>query len=142
MVTLASFCLSHGIDMHEAGDTELARVWTKVDAIRAKQASKPTGSALPSAISGAQPVMLWWLPISQADITITDVRTFSAIGVTIRNSDTYWVRDDDGRVYEACWTDHRSGYWWDLAAESPVNPVEFMPHPFEKRFSQPEGGTV
>lgn len=40
MVTLAAFCLAHGLDMHDAGETELARVWTKVEQIRAKQASK------------------------------------------------------------------------------------------------------
>ena len=49
MITLAAHCLAHGIDMHEAGETELARIWTKVDKIRAKQAAKPTGSALPIA---------------------------------------------------------------------------------------------
>lgn len=49
MVTLAAHCLAHGVDMHEAGETELARIWTKVDKIRAKQAAKPTGSALPIA---------------------------------------------------------------------------------------------
>lgn len=40
MVTLAAYCLATGIDMHDAGETELARIWTKVDVIRAKQASK------------------------------------------------------------------------------------------------------
>lgn len=49
MVTLAAHCLAHGVDMHEAGETELARIWTKVEQIRAKQATKPTGSALPIA---------------------------------------------------------------------------------------------
>jgi len=53
MITLAAHCLAHGVDMHEAGETELARIWTKVDAIRAKQAAKPTGSALP--VSAPQP---------------------------------------------------------------------------------------
>ncbi|WP_245279238.1 hypothetical protein [Xanthobacter sp. 91] len=48
-VTLAAYCLAHEIDMHLAGETELARIWTKVEAIRAKQAAKPTGSALPMA---------------------------------------------------------------------------------------------
>ncbi|MFG1246748.1 hypothetical protein [Xanthobacter flavus] len=48
-VTLAAYCLAHEIDMHLAGETELARIWTKVAAIRAKQAAKPTGSALPMA---------------------------------------------------------------------------------------------
>jgi NTP pyrophosphatase (non-canonical NTP hydrolase) len=50
MITLAAFCLAHGQDMHEAGETELARIWTKVEKIRAKQAAKPTGSALPIAV--------------------------------------------------------------------------------------------
>ncbi|MGO7901608.1 hypothetical protein ACC719_29540 [Rhizobium ruizarguesonis] len=52
MVTLAAYCLAHEVDMHEAAETELARVWTKVEQIRAKQASKPTGSALPIAADG------------------------------------------------------------------------------------------
>lgn len=47
MVTLAAYCLAHDIDMHAAGEVELARIWTKVEEIRAKQAAKPTGSALP-----------------------------------------------------------------------------------------------
>lgn len=51
MVTLAALCLAHSLDMHAAGETELARIWTKVEQIRAKQAAKPTGSALPVAQS-------------------------------------------------------------------------------------------
>lgn len=47
MVTLAALCLANGLDMHEAGETELARIWTKVDVIRAKQAAKPKHSPLP-----------------------------------------------------------------------------------------------
>lgn len=50
MVTLAAHCLAHGVDMHEAGETELDRIWTKVEKIRAKQKAKPTGSALPIAM--------------------------------------------------------------------------------------------
>lgn len=46
-VTLAALCLAHGIDMHEAAETELARVWAKVEQIRAKQAAKPKHSPLP-----------------------------------------------------------------------------------------------
>lgn len=46
-VTHAAFCLAHGIDMAEAAERELARVWTKVEAIRAKQAAKPKHSPLP-----------------------------------------------------------------------------------------------
>lgn len=47
MVTLAALCLAQGLDMHAAGETELARIWTKVEAIRAKQAAKPKHSPLP-----------------------------------------------------------------------------------------------
>ena len=47
MVTLAALCLAQGMDMHGAGETELARIWTKVEQIRAKQAAKPKHSPLP-----------------------------------------------------------------------------------------------
>ena len=49
MVTLAALCLANDLDMHQAGETELARIWTKVEAIRAKQAAKPKHSPLPQA---------------------------------------------------------------------------------------------
>jgi hypothetical protein len=55
MVTLAAYCLAHRIDMHSAAETELARIWTKVEAIRAKQATKPVGSSLPVALPKVQP---------------------------------------------------------------------------------------
>ena len=47
MVTLAALCLAHQMDMHKAGEIELARIWTKVEQIRAKQATKPKHSPLP-----------------------------------------------------------------------------------------------
>ena len=47
MVTLAALCLASGLDMHACGETELTRIWTKVEAIRAKQAAKPKHSPLP-----------------------------------------------------------------------------------------------
>ncbi|WP_063904929.1 hypothetical protein [Burkholderia ubonensis] len=49
MVTLAALCLANELDMHAAGETELARVWTMVEQIRAKQAAKPKHSPLPGA---------------------------------------------------------------------------------------------
>lgn len=49
MVTLAALCTASDLDMSVAGATELARVWTKVEAIRAKQAAKPKHSPLPIA---------------------------------------------------------------------------------------------
>lgn len=48
MVTLAALCLANGLDMHANGETELARIWTKVEKIRAKQAAKPKYSPLPA----------------------------------------------------------------------------------------------
>ena len=47
MITLAALCLAHDVNMHEAGEKELTRIWGKIDKIRQKQASKPTGSSLP-----------------------------------------------------------------------------------------------
>lgn len=55
MVTLAALCLAQDLDMHDAGETELARIWMKVEAIRAKQAAKPKHSPLPAA--APQPII-------------------------------------------------------------------------------------
>lgn len=53
MVTLAALCLANGLDMHDAAEVELARIWTKVEAIRAKQAAKPKHSPLPGVATSA-----------------------------------------------------------------------------------------
>lgn len=72
-----------------------------------------------------------WRPIAEADKTITHQDHFPSVGITLRNSERYWVRDADGRVYEASWSEGNIGrdYWWDWDGESPVDPVEYMPHP-------------
>lgn len=49
MITLPALCLANDLDMHEAGEVELARIWMKVEQIRAKQAAKPKHSPLPAA---------------------------------------------------------------------------------------------
>lgn len=49
MVTLAALCNAHAINLDRAAGDELARVWTKVEKIRAKQAAKPKHSPLPEA---------------------------------------------------------------------------------------------
>lgn len=51
MVTLAALCLASGLDMHDAGEVELARISAPelVAKIRAKQAAKPKHSPLPEA---------------------------------------------------------------------------------------------
>jgi hypothetical protein len=55
MVTLAALCLAQGLDMHAAGETELTRIWTKVEQIRAKQAAKPKHSPLPESAAPVAP---------------------------------------------------------------------------------------
>ena len=52
MITLAAYCLAHGLDMHDAGEDEIARITHPdvVRKIRRKQAEKPPGSALPIAV--------------------------------------------------------------------------------------------
>lgn len=48
IVTLAALCLAQGISMNDCGETELKRIWTKIDKIREKQATKPQHSPLPA----------------------------------------------------------------------------------------------
>lgn len=55
MVTLAALCLAQNLDMHDAAETELARIWTKVEKIRAKQLTKPAIGPLPGAYPDRSP---------------------------------------------------------------------------------------
>ena len=52
MNTLAAFCTAHDVDLDDAAETELRRVWDKSDAIRAKRAAKPKHSPLPERVDG------------------------------------------------------------------------------------------
>ncbi len=56
MVTLAALCLANDLDMHRAGEDELARIWTKVPEIRLKHANKPPHSPLPATPDAATPL--------------------------------------------------------------------------------------
>ena len=47
MVTLAALCNTHDLNMGDAAEKELARVWGHIDKIRAKQATKSKFSPLP-----------------------------------------------------------------------------------------------
>jgi len=47
MVTLAGLCAASGINMDAAADCELKRNWSRMTAIRHKQANRPIGSPLP-----------------------------------------------------------------------------------------------
>ncbi|CAG9184396.1 DUF551 domain-containing protein [Cupriavidus respiraculi] len=64
MVTLAALCLAQGLDMHAAGETELARIWTKVEQIRAKQAAKPKHSPLPEHVPSVAQAGLPWVSVN------------------------------------------------------------------------------
>lgn len=103
MVTLAAFCVSHSIDMDQAAKTELDRVWTKIEAIRAKQAAKPTGSAL---------------PVAQPSTVVTRQEALDFIGIATRN----WpdipplCEDDIGDV--------ATGLSWFIAKKAELGKIE------------------
>lgn len=48
MVTTAALCWPNELDMYEAAEKELARVWNNIEKIRLKQATKPKHSPLPA----------------------------------------------------------------------------------------------
>lgn len=53
IVTLAALCQAQGINLQEAAERELARIWQNVAKIRAKQAAKPQHSPLPETPTNA-----------------------------------------------------------------------------------------
>lgn len=63
--TLAALCAANDIDMRDAAETELARMWTKVEAIRAKAATKPKNSPLPGHYPGQRMPENNWHPTEQ-----------------------------------------------------------------------------
>jgi uncharacterized small protein (DUF1192 family) len=106
MVTLAAYCLAHDLDMHTAGETELARVWTKVEKIRAKQAAKPTGSPLPIAVDTDEQIAARLhecvKPLEWEDHPINGEPVYSMATTALG---TYFIIDD---------TDDFSGLYLDL----------------------------
>lgn len=72
MVTLAAFCLAHGLDMAALGETELARIWTKVEQIRAKQAAKPKHSPLPQHVIETNPRLADPIAAIEFALTVDD----------------------------------------------------------------------
>lgn len=79
-----------------------------------------------------------WFPIERADMSVDRIYDLPGMLRPIANSEEYWCRDSDGRVFLATWADDgKRAYWWDLEGEIPVDPVEFMPHPLDPRFRSP-----
>jgi hypothetical protein len=70
MVTLAALCLANGLDMHAAGETELARITepATMERIRAKQAAKPKHSPLPEHAAPAAPQPAQKEPLAPDDV--------------------------------------------------------------------------
>jgi NTP pyrophosphatase (non-canonical NTP hydrolase) len=103
MVTLAALCLAYGIDMHEAGETELARVWTKVEQIRAKQAGKPKHSSLPQHVSA---------------VTVAQAMTCPEVAALVEGMQ--WLRriveEIDGALVHGTWRDDHGGRFKDTWA--------------------------
>lgn len=85
MITLAALCLANDLNMHEAGERELARIWTMVEKIRAKQAAKPKHSPLPAASEPRAPVL-------PTDDEIKDACPYFADNIERRN----WI---GGAIY-------------------------------------------
>lgn len=58
MVTLAALCLAHGLDMHQAAETELARILSPdvLERIREKQKRKPAIGPLPGVYPEREPL--------------------------------------------------------------------------------------
>ena len=50
MVTLAALANATGLNLQEVSEAELARVWTKIEQLRAKRATKLAHSPLPGTI--------------------------------------------------------------------------------------------
>ncbi len=48
--TLMALCFAHGFDAQQCAETELSRIWEKIEKIRAKQKAKPKFSVLPVAV--------------------------------------------------------------------------------------------
>lgn len=100
MVTLASLCLAQHLDMHNCGEVELARIWTKVDQIRAKQAAKPKHSPLPQHVPQSQPSTAEEPELPEAVAYLHKVKYLNGgAGVVLTYSSDHPYADDDRPEY-------------------------------------------
>lgn len=131
MVTLAALCLAQGQNMHAAGETELARIWTKVEQIRAKQAAKPKHSPLPEhpvgQRAGVAEEQAW------RDVLAERVRQMTHEGWTPAHDDAHTQMEmaEAAAVYAldaAGWTDWPREKFWPWAASwwKPTTPRRNM----------------
>lgn len=90
----------------------------------------PTRASIRAALEAYEESL--WQPIETAPA----VSVNRGSGMTMHpcmTTETLWVRDADGRTYEAWFVDATDEmgrtYWWDLDGEEISDPVEWMPHP-------------
>jgi len=102
MVTLAAYCLATGIDMHHAGETELARISAPevVERIRVKQASK-NGLHTPLPVPPASTAA----PVAVPD----EAAAYEA-----------WFLSQQGTAYDGAWSFARAA-WMHRAALPPTS---------------------
>lgn len=132
-VTLAALCYPHDLDMREAAERELARVWEKIDKIRAKQEAKPKHSPLPETTpspvseAGREPV------VSVKPMELTGGRTdyFVSIRVGDREVTPHVFREE----YKAAY--HVALYDWLLNGGDKPDLVAFGPNDWPARASPP-----
>ncbi|MCG5072224.1 hypothetical protein [Paraburkholderia tagetis] len=106
MVTLAALCLANGLDMHAAGETELARISVSetVAKIRAKQAAKPKHSPLPKAIAKLDERM----SDAAHDVLAERARQVSVEGWTAAHDEKY--RDHEMSCAAGCYAMYTLAY--------------------------------
>ncbi|MBB3521104.1 hypothetical protein [Rhizobium sp. BK456] len=121
-------------DLEEGGDGDIIKAICKAVVLGEDENYKPVHLEPREARQAiAAYLEASWRPISEADKSVD--RVYELGELRIANSEEYWVRDEDGRIYQATWADDgKRAYWWDLEGESPVDPVEFMPHPLDPSF--------
>lgn len=115
MVTLAALCLANNLDMHDNGETELKRIWEKVDVIREKQLQKPKYKPaepikeikekyIPKTLDEALDYLLEKIPEDQkrwAKLWTKEEfmgKTHMFLGMNIRNDWKLWFNDEDNEL--------------------------------------------
>lgn len=81
MTTLAALCSANGLNMDQAGQDELRRVWGRIDIIREKQRAKPKHSPLPEA------------PRSASVPSLADIEALPRIVPSDLSPDEQWRRN-------------------------------------------------
>lgn len=95
MVTLAALCLAAGLNMQQCAETELARIWTKVEKIRAKRAEKNNRfSPLPTDAPPPAPSQVF-LPATILDLG--EHRQCHICGVDLAGKQAHF--DEQGNAY-------------------------------------------